>query len=717
MPSCCHHSSAPSEDQEIKTLQRSFWNAVLLGVPVIFLAMAPMFLMILGYHDLASVMSSKWASGVQLLFTLPLLFWAGAPIWIKAGRSFRSGLNMFSLIALGTGATFLYSSWSFFFTTQRQGVMPELYFEAAAMMMMLVLLGQVLEARGRHQAGAALRELLELIPNEATLLKKGVEKKIPVSVLKVGDVIRLHPGEKIPVDGKVLEGFSSVNEALLTGEVFPVEKSEGSSVTAGTLNTHGSFLMCVEKTGSATLLSQMIGIVLAAQKSRAPLQNVTDRVAGSVVPCVLMLALVTFSGWYFFAPALGASFALARAISVLMITCPCALGLATPLALAVGLGEAAHRGILVRDVAALQQLASVTMMAFDKTGTLTEGLPQVEAIMNIEENPHSLEPLFKVAAADEGQGASGAQRRSVLKVLERASTGATQPGAAAVDFEKRFLEWLSLLASAERRSEHPLAKAVVRYAEGKNILEKNVSFFTAEPGGGIRAEVDRKRLLAGSEEFLKKNAVNFSPFPIHDERGVIFVALDEEVVGAVFFKDRIKLSAASSVQKLSALRIQAVMLTGDRETVAAAVAHEVGIKYWKASLSPQQKADHILAWKKEGKRVAMAGDGINDGQALSVADASIAMQLGSNIAKETASITLMRPSLDGIVIAVELSRSILKTIRENLFFAFGYNILAIPLAAGIFFKWGVLLNPMVAAAAMSLSSLSVVGNSLRLKKR
>lgn len=684
MSSCCHNASGvkdSSDFQEMENLRYRFFLSLLLGVPLLFLAMAPMVLMLLGYHGLARGMSSYSALGAQWILTTLLLFWVGSPIWKKAGASFLSrNLNMFSLVGVGMGVTFFYSSWHFFTSQRLLEKTPELYFESAAMMMILVLLGQLLEARGHHQAGAALRELLELVPDEVTLFEKGKERRVAISKLNVGDVIRLHPGEKIPVDGKVIEGSSSVNEAMMSGEVFPVEKKEGSAVTAGTLNTYGSFLMRVEKKGNETMLAQMIAMIAAAQQSRAPLQNLTDRVAALVVPLVFLLSVVTFISWWFFSPATGVAFALARAISVLMITCPCALGLAAPMALAVGIGQGARHGILIRDAAALQQLASVNLMAFDKTGTLTEGALRVAAIKNAREKDHA--------------------------------------------------DWLSLLASAERHSEHPLAEAIVRYAEEKNLLEKKVISFSAGSGGGISAEVDGKSLIAGNIDYLTHRGI----FDIHENKrradsllgapsfasdpaSLVFVAVEHELQGVVFLKDSLKESTALALQSLSGLGIEVAMLTGDIENVARSVAQKVGIKTWKAALSPHAKAEQIRLWKREGKRVAMAGDGINDAEALAVADASIAMQQGSNIAKETAGITLLHPSLEGIVTAVQLSRAILQTIRENLLFAFLYNVLSIPLAAGLFyFSWGIVLNPMVATIAMSLSSLSVIGNSLRLKK-
>ena len=679
MSHCCHSLNSNATAVESKDLGRRFWIALLFGVPVIILAMGPMIASIVGLaitgNNLGTLIA--WSPWVQFLFTIPLLFWCGWPIWEKGWDSFRSrNLNMFSLVSIGIGVTFFYSCSRLFFSEHGHSVvvphghsaMPDLYFEAAAMIMLLVLLGQYLEARGKRKAGAALRELLELVPSKATLLRKGIERKVAVSELKPGDQIRIHPGEKIPVDGIVLEGSSAVDEALLTGESLPVEKSIGAVVSAGTINDHGSFIMRVEKVGNETVIAQMIAMVTAAQESRAPIQNLTDRVAALFVPLIFGVAIITFVAWLLLSPGLGWSFALSRSIAVLLIACPCALGLATPMAVAVGVGTAAWRGILIRDAGVLDSLAAVQLMVFDKTGTLTEGRPEVVALKTV------------------GQ----TSRESLI----------------------------ALIAAAERGSEHPLAQALLRYAEEQHIIEKKASFFLAEPGGGIRAEVEGVAILVGNDVFLRNHQVEIVDPIMSDDRSIIFVALNGYLEGIVFLSDLPKISANDCIQKLQRLGIEVAMLTGDREGVSRAVAQQLGITRWKASLSPQQKAEQILEWKKEGKLIAMAGDGINDAQALSVADASIAMAAGSNLAKETAGIVLMNSSLEGVVTAVRLSRSIGKTIRQNLFFAFVYNLLGIPVAAGLLYPWlGVTLSPMLATAAMSLSSLSVIGNSLRLRKK
>ena len=669
-------SDHSEESDEYQDLKCRFWVSVFFVLPIVFLSMAPMVLNMIGFQKFGEIIMMPWALWVQFILTLPLLFWSGWPIWQRGWNSFRSGsLNMFSLISIGMGVTFFYSSgvlfsqgMSFLVMGQEHPGVSDLYFEAAAMIMVLVLLGQLLESQGRRKASRALRELLELVPNKATLLREGKEREVSVSELQSGDIIRIHPGEKIPVDGIIIEGSSAVDEAMLTGEAFPVEKSLGSQVTAGTLNSYGSFVMRVEKVGRETVLAQMIEMVAAAQRSRAPIQSLADHVSAILVPLILVIAVVTFVVWILLKPELGYSFALARSVAVLMITCPCALGLATPMAVAVGVGRAAHYGILIREAGALQQLASASIMAFDKTGTLTEGKPEVVAI------------------------------RTFSEISEE--------------------QLLQFLAAAERGSEHPLAKAILRYTQKRKIAEQNASTFLAEPGGGVSATIDGKSVLVGSIAFLARHGVNTTAIAsevLIKDHGMIAIALNNQLTGVVMVSDSIKDSAKGLLKKLQQLGIEIAMLTGDSAFVAESIARELGINLWKAGLSPAQKAEQITQWKEEGKIVAMAGDGINDAHAFSVADASIAMNGGSNIAKEIAGIILMHSSLEGIVTATLLSRAILKTIRQNLFFAFAYNLLGVPIAAGILYPWfGILLSPMLATAAMSLSSLSVIGNSLRL---
>ncbi|MBM3857254.1 MAG: cadmium-translocating P-type ATPase, partial [Verrucomicrobia bacterium] len=531
------------------------------------------------------------------------------------------------------------------------------------------LLGQFLESLGRKKAGTALQELLEEVPATAMLVLADQEKKVSVSSLKPGDWIRIYPGEKIPVDGTLIEGRSFVDESLLTGESLPVEKEEGVSLHAGTVNGHGSFVMRAEKMGVATVLGQMREIVLRAQEHCAPVQKLADRIAAKIVLLIFGVAVMTFLAWYFLHPEMGSAFALARALSVLMITCPCALGLATPLALRVGIGSAARQGVLVRDSVALEQLMKATMMIFDKTGTLTEGKFEVSGVKNFSTLP--------------------------------------------------IEEWLSILAAAERGSEHPLGAAILRYAEAQGAAKKDVSFFEAAPGGGVRAVVEGQRVLVGNRKFLEKEKIDVSAredFFENQKSTMVAIAINHVLVGAVMLSDPLKTEASEVVAALNKAGLKVAMLTGDHKAIAKQVADELGISIWKAGLSPQEKAAQIEEWQRAGKKVVMVGDGINDAPALSLADVSLAVHRGSNLAKETAGIILMKPSLKSILVARTWSHRTMAVVHQNLFFAFAYNLLAVPLAAGLFYSsLGLLLNPMWATAAMSLSSLSVVGNSLRLR--
>jgi Cu+-exporting ATPase len=650
------------EDQESSLLARRLVLSVILGLPVFLLAMAPM----LGLHLLPES-SSAWA---QLLLSLPVIFWCGWPVWVKGFRSFASrNLNMFSLITLGTGAAFLQSVAALLLTHGASGHGGGLYFEAATVIIVLVLLGQWLEARGRARAGSALRELLDLTPATALLVEEGGDRSVPVADLRIGDCVRILPGEKLPADGEVLEGWSSLDESMLTGEPLPVEKSAGSTVSAGTLNTSGSFIMRVGRTGAETALSQIIQLVAQAQRSQAPIQQLADRVAAIFVPIVLGIALVTFAAWMFLGPEPRLFHALTAAVSVLMIACPCALGLATPMAVTVGVGRAARHGILVRSAAALQNLAATDLLALDKTGTLTEGTPELRVIT----------PLGSIP-------------------------------------EERLL---ALAAGAELGSEHPLARALLSQTRNRGIAVPGAESFQAHPGGGISAMVEGHRLLLGSSAFLAREGMSTAPFDsvITDPGdGVVLMAVDGAAAGVFLFRDTIRSSAGALVERLQGMGIRVAMLTGDRESTALSVAGKLGITECHGGLSPAGKAAQLVLWQKEGHHTAMAGDGVNDAPALAAAEAAIAMGAGSDIAKETAGIILLRPSLEGIVSSILLSWAILKTIRQNLFLAFAYNILGIPIAAGALYPFfGILLSPMIAAAAMSLSSVSVIANSLRLK--
>jgi Cu+-exporting ATPase len=651
------------QDHEAALLGKRTLVAALLGLPLCVIAMAPMARLHLIPESL-----SGW---VELILSLPVLFWCGAPIWEKGLASFaRRRLNMFSLIVLGTGAAFAQSVISLL----RGHGSHDLYFEAASTIMVLVLLGQWLEARGRAQAGSSLRELLDLSPPKALLVTPEGDREVPVATLRAGDLVRILPGGKIPADGTITEGWSSIDESMLTGEPLPEEKQAGSRVSAGTLNRQGSFLFRVDSAGAGTLLSGIIATVAQAQRSRAPVQQLADRVAAVFVPVVLGIAVLTLLFWIVSIDSItgggGWAIGLDSAISVLLIACPCALGLATPMALMVGIGRAARHGILVRDAASLQNLSAATLLALDKTGTLTEGRPELSGI-------HSLSPFAEA-------------------------------------------ELLALAASAEHGSEHPLALAVMRAAEKRGIPITTATDFTAFPGGGISARVDSRNILIGSLEFLDAHGVptgDLLAIATRSVTGLFAVAVEGKAAGLFTVEDTIRPSAPTLIAEIRSLGITAAMLTGDREETARSIAVELGITLWKSGCSPQGKAEQLTAWNREGRHTAMAGDGINDAPALAVASASIAMGAGSDIAKETAGIILLRPSLEGIVASIRLSRAILRTIRLNLLFAFAYNILGIPIAAGILYPFfGIQLSPMIAAAAMSLSSVSVIANSLRLRR-
>jgi len=650
------------DDSELRSLARRFWLSVILSFPVVMLAMAPMVGMTLFHGPL-----TEW---LQFLLSLPVVLWCGGPIWVKGLRSFGSGhLNMFSLIVLGTGTAFLYSVVLLLFPSlviHGSG----LYFEASAVIMTLVLMGQWLEAKGRSTAGTALRELLKLTPPIARLVEPSGDREVTIGSLQLGDRIRILPGEKLPSDGEVIEGWSSIDESMLTGEPLPVEKSVGAMVSAGTLNSSGSFIMRVTRTRDETALSRIIQLVAQAQRSQAPIQQLADRVTAVFVPIVLLISIFTFALWMLAGPEHRLFVAITAAVSVIMIACPCALGLATPMALMVGMGRAASHGILVRSAEALQRLATVNLIALDKTGTLTEGKPSLVAI-------HAFGT-----------------------------------------FDEQRL--LALAAGAELGSEHPLARSIVTHAHEQQIEIPKVISFQSFAGGGIEALVENERILMGTMKFLVERGVDTSPFALMSSDipgGLVAMAVNEMAAAIFLFQDTIRPSAKKLIAELRDLGVRVVMLTGDRASTAAAVAEELGIPEYRAGLSPEAKACEFAQWKAQGFCTAMAGDGINDSPSLAVADASIAMGAGSDIAKETAGIILLRPSLAGIVDSIRLSRRILRIIRENLIFAFAYNILGIPIAAGMLYPFfGILLSPMIAAAAMSLSSVSVIANSLRLRK-
>jgi len=653
-------------DSESRLLFDRFLLALFLCIPVVGLEMAPMISI--------QMPSGSWQPWVECILSIPVVFWCGAPIWAKGASSLVNGsLNMFSLIILGTGISFFYSLTLLLFVGKIVPVSTsgDYYFEASTVIMTLVLMGQWLEAKGRTKAGSALRELLDLTPPTALLLTKDGEMDLEVRIedLKRGDLVRILPGGKIPADGLVVQGNGFVDESMLTGESLSAEKSPGSKVSAGTMNATGSLVIRVNHAGGETVLSQIISLVAQAQRSQAPIQHLADRVASIFVPLVMIVSLFTFCIWMIIGPRPHLEHALSTAVAVIIIACPCALGLATPMALIVGVGKAARNGILVRSATALQNLASANLLAIDKTGTLTEGIPRLISI------------------------------RSAGKLSEEAL--------------------LALAAGAELGSEHPLARSLLHFAKERGVVFSKPSSFQSFPGAGVSAVVDGESVLVGTPEFLAGQNVPTSfldSMKLQPGEGMTSLAVGGRLEGAFFFRDAVRSSAKRMVRELKSLGIRLVILTGDRRSTAEAVANELGITDCYSELSPAGKAAHITAWKTEGYRTAMAGDGINDAPALASADTSIAMGGGADIAKETAGIILLHPSLDGVVSSIRISRAILKIIRENLFFAFAYNIIGIPVAAGILYPLhGILLNPMISAAAMSLSSVSVIVNSLRLR--
>jgi P-type Cu+ transporter len=631
-------------------------------------------------RDLLPFLSAPAQQWLKLALAAPAVLWCGWPFFVRGFASIRSGwLNMFTLIGLGTGAAFLYS----LIATIAPGLFPDamrdahglipVYYEAAAVIVALVLLGQVLELRAREKTGGAIRALLDLAPKTALrVLKDGKTETVPLASVKAGDVLRVRPGDKIPIDGIVIEGRSAVDESLLTGEPVPVEKTSGDRVTGGTLNGTGSFDMRVDRTGEETTLAQVVAMVAAAQRSRAPIQRLADTVSGYFVPAVIAVAVLAFIVWFLFGPAPELAYALVAAVSVLIIACPCALGLATPISIMVATGRGAHAGVLVRNAAALERLALVDIIVVDKTGTLTEGKP---ALTGIEVAP-GFEPD----------------------------------------------EVLSLAASLEAGSEHPLAAAILRGAEQRGLKPAKVEGFEAVTGQGVEGRVGGRVAALGNARLMEGFGIATAPLAKAAEtrrkegETVMFLGTDGKLAGLVAVADPIKSSAAEAIAKLHGLGLTIVMATGDNETTARAVAARLGIDEVRAGLRPEDKLTLIGDLQRKGQVVAMAGDGINDAPALAKADVGIAMGTGADVAMESAGLTLLKGDLRGVVRGVKLARATMANIKQNLFFAFVYNALGVPIAAGILYPvFGVLLSPIIAAAAMSLSSVSVVGNALRLR--
>ena len=649
----------PEDTAELDDMTARFCLGAAMALPVLILAMghlAPAHL---------SHASSGWA---QFFLSIPVVFWAGWPLLKRAARSLVTWhLNMFTLIGLGVLAAFGFST----ALLLAPGGFPEaargqFYFESAAVITVLVLLGQMLELRARSQTGEAIRKLLALAPETARRVGADGEHDVSVAEVRVGDLLRVRPGERVPVDGVVTEGGSFLDEAMLTGEAAPVRKSAGASVTAGTVNGSGSFVMRAEHVGSETVLARIIEMVARAQRSRAPIQRLADRVAGVFVPTVVAVAVATFAVWMSVGQEPRLGFALGCAISVLVIACPCALGLATPMSVMVGVGRGAQCGVLIKDAAALEALETVDTVVVDKTGTLTEGKPEVTAL----------------APAD---GVNEA-------------------------------ELLAAAASVEQGSEHPLAAAILRAAKARNLALTPVNDFHATAGCGVQGRVGEASVFAGTAAFLDLAPEQTQPAALQGQT-TVFVAREGKFLGGIGVSDPLKPTSAEAVQALQALGLRVVMLTGDNASTAQRVAAALGIDEFAAALRPEQKHARVVELQKQGRKIAMAGDGINDAPALAQAEVGIAMSTGTDVAMESAGITLLHGDLGGILRALALSRATMRNIRQNLFFAFVYNLLGVPLAAGILYPaFGILLSPMLAGAAMSLSSLSVITNALRLKR-
>lgn len=676
-------------DAELRAMARRMRLGVALSIPLLVLAMGPM--VGLPVHEWIAPRNAQW---LQLLLATPVVVWGGWPFFVRGWRSLVTRqLNMFTLIALGTGAAWLFSiaavlAPALFPDSLKMHGVVEVYFESAAVIVTLVLFGQVLELRARRKTGSALRELLSLAPPTARVIRDGHDHEVPLDSVQSGDLLRVRPGEIVPVDGQITDGHSAINESMLTGESMPVEKRVGDKVIGGTLNGPGAFVMRADRVGSETVLARIVGLVAEAQRSRAPIQRVADVVAGYFVPAVVLVAIVTFVAWLVWGPQPRLAYAIVNAVAVLIIACPCALGLATPMAIMVGVGRGAKEGVLIRSAAALETLEKVNTLIVDKTGTLTEGRPKLTQIV-----------------------ATGSVSESDL---------------------------LLLAAAVERNSEHPLARAVVEAATERKLMLPDAADFASTAGGGVTATVNGRRVVIGKPEFLMEQGISDLKFEISDlksetrnpkselsarvqplqEAGntVLFVGIDGAAAGLLAVSDPIKASTPDAVKDLHRVDLKLLMLTGDNVATAAGVARGLGIDQFEAGVRPEAKQQRVRDLRAAGRVVAMAGDGVNDAPALAEADVGIAMGTGTDVAIESADVILLKGDLRGIVRAVFLSRAVMRNIRQNLFFAFIYNLLGVPIAAGVLYPaFGLLLSPMLAAAAMSLSSVSVIANSLRLR--
>jgi Cu+-exporting ATPase len=668
-------SDAPEEkNTELKDMTRRFWIGLALTIPVLMLSMGEF---VPGFRDLLASMGKTTVTWAQFILSTPVVLWAGWPFFARGARSLVTRhLNMFTLISLGTGASYFYSVVALVFPSLfpdsfRMNGAVAVYFEAAAMITVLVLLGQVLELKARAATGSAMKALLGLAPKTARLVRDdGTEADIPLEQVKVGDHLRVRPGEKVPVDGVVLEGQSAIDESMITGEPIPVAKEPKCVVTGSTINGTGSFVMKAEKVGNDTLLARIVQMVSSAQRSRAPIQRIADTVSGYFVPIVLLSSIVTFVIWAWVGPEPRYAYALVNAVAVLIIACPCALGLATPMSIMVGVGRGAQLGILIKNAEALERLEKITTLAIDKTGTLTEGKPKLTTIIAVSETTED--------------------------------------------------DILFLAASVEAASEHPLAAAIVAGSKERSLILKPIDGFTSVTGEGVRGKVEGHMVTVGKAELVQAavpTALAVKATELRKEgQTVFFVGKDGSIVGLLAVTDPIKKTTPAAIEALHHLGIKIVMLTGDNAETAKKVADKLNIDQIEAEVTPDKKNEAIVKLKKSGARVAMAGDGVNDAPALAAADVGIAMGTGTDVAMESAGVTLVKGDLGALVNAIELSRATMNNIRLNLVFAFVYNGVGITIAAGVLYPiFGLLLNPMLASAAMALSSVSVIANSLRLR--
>lgn len=666
-----------AEEKNYKKLSKKFWIAVVFTLPIFLIAMSEM----VPNNPLYEVLSMKHWNWIQFVLSVPVVFYA---TWMFFERAYRSiitrNLNMFTLIGIGAGVAWLFSVFGMLFPDvfpsqfKTETGTVHVYFEAATVILTLVLLGQLLEARAHSKTNNAVKELLKLAPNQAVRIVDGQEETIAIDKIEIGDLLRVKPGDKIPVDGSIHEGKSSIDESMITGEPIPVDKMEGDKVSSGTINGKQSFVMKAEKIGSDTLLSQIIDMVNKASRSQAPIQKLADRISGYFVPVVVLISVITYIVWAVFGPEPAYVFALVNAIAVLIIACPCALGLATPMSVMVGVGKGAQSGVLIKNAEALEKMDKIDTLIIDKTGTITEGKPSVEKV---------------------GSTTSGFDEKQVLRFI----------------------------VSLNQLSEHPLAEATVKYGKEQKTEVLKATDFNSVTGKGVTGIIDGKNVALGNEKMMEEAKASMSDKLIKEVseqqklgKTVPFLAVDGKAIGYVVISDKIKDSSKKAIAELQSLGIDVIMLTGDNHDTAKAVATTLNLSDFRAEMLPQDKLNEVELLQKDGKKVAMAGDGINDAPALAKSDVGIAMGTGTDVAIESAAITLVKGDLQGIVKARNLSVKVMKNIKQNLFFALIYNTLGVPIAAGVLFPFfGILLSPMIAALAMSFSSVSVIANALRLR--